>query len=87
MAIIRKEKVDEYLRELDEFHQRLRKAVMGETPSANVAHRYGPAPDKFETEYRDVHMASVKKAMKHYKAEVDYLACMKDDFIPMKSTK
>ncbi len=71
MAIIRKDRIEKALAELDEYYGRLRTAIEGEPPSANLSHAYGCEADQFAREFADVDLDRVEMYIKHFQIAVD----------------
>jgi hypothetical protein len=70
MAIIRKDKLQKPLRELDLYYNNLRAAVLGEPPSANLSHAYNCEPAQFDGDFTDVDTDAVLDAVEHFKIAV-----------------
>lgn len=77
MAIIRKERLQPALAELDAYYQKLRKTVEGVPPNANVSHSYHCEADQFQREYTDVDLNALTQAIGHFKVAVDGLKAIK----------
>lgn len=77
MAIYRKTHVAPYLRELETYHLALCRAVEGEPPSADNAHRYHADPAQFADEFTDIDFEQVLYYVEHFSAAVKYLKGLK----------
>lgn len=77
MAIIRKERLQPVLAELDAYYQKLRNTVEGVPPNANASHSYHCEADQFQREYTDVDIHALTQAIAHFKVAVDGLKTVK----------
>jgi hypothetical protein len=77
MAIIRKERLQPALAELDAYYQKLRKTVEGVSPHANACLDYNCEADQFQREYTDVDIHALTQAIGHFKVAVDGLKTVK----------
>ncbi|HRD34064.1 MAG TPA: hypothetical protein PLR02_07390 [Rhodocyclaceae bacterium] len=77
MTIFRKEHVAPHLTELETFYARLQQAVRGVPGSPGVAEQYHASTDQFATDYVDIDLVQVEKAIGHFKVEVDALKHLK----------
>jgi len=77
MAIIRKERLQPALAELDAYYQKLRQTVEGVTPNANVCQSYNCEADQFQREYTQIDIYALTQAIAHFKVAVDGLKTVK----------
>lgn len=77
MAIYRKDHLDPYLKELETYYLALRRAVEGDAPNPDVAHRYHANSDQFAREFRDVDMDRVERELSRFKATAEGLKQLK----------
>lgn len=77
MAIIRKERIQPYLDELDRYYQDLRRAIEGQDPDTNSCHSYQCEADQFVREYAEVDLDWVDSRLRHFKASVEDVKTLK----------
>lgn len=77
MAIYRKDHLEPYLKEVEQYHWEVRRALSGEPPNPNVAAQFHASPEQFAQEYADVDFDRVLRCIDRFNATVRSLRQLK----------
>ena len=77
MAVYKKAHVDPYLKHLETYYHALKRAVSGQRPNVNIAHRYHSNAKDFPKEYTDIDFDRVLHEIDHFAATVKHLKTLK----------
>lgn len=77
MTIFRKEHIAPHLADLETFYARLLSAVQGVPGLPSMAEQYHANTEQFATEFVDIDLVKIEKAIGHFKVEVDALKHLK----------
>lgn len=77
MAIFKREHLVKEKEELETFYQRLHAALEGQPGAANLAANYHCNDEQFASDYVDIDLAELNRAVGHFKVVVDDLKTLK----------
>lgn len=71
MPIYRKSELEPFLKDVDEFYQRLRKTLEGQAPSADLAPEYQASHEDFSDHFVHIHPLELERDVKYFKVAVE----------------
>lgn len=77
MAIYRKTVIDEYIREVEDYYQQVRSALVGSPPNPNKEEAYNQTPEHFKRDFSEVDFDLVMRRIDRFGSTVKSLRQLK----------